>query len=222
MSPTTTNPNGQQRKTLAAQIDRLDSMLDNLAEGINDTVVDAVKAAIAQAVREAVHTAVKEVLTNPVLQQSLRSAAAPAREAAVSRKSGVVRGIRRACGWLANVTKGACRNFYAALQWVGRTTKEVAGDGLLAAQYCSRQVCRPVKALLRGIWACSFGHCRLARRVGAIVIVSLGLALVLGIVAFMAGPFLGTLLSSFVTQVLFLATLVHRQVSRIGSGNAAA
>jgi len=200
-------------------------MLDNLAEGINDTVVDAVKAAIEQAVREAVHTAVKEVLTNPVLQQSLRSAAAPVSEAAAPRRSRIPHGVRRACGWLASTARSAFRKFCSAFKWVGRTTKNVACDAVLAVQYCGRQVRRPVQALVRGIWACSFGHYRLSRRVCAIAIVSLGVALFLVIVAFAAGPFLGSLLSSFVTQVLFLVTLVQRQVSgtpEAGSGNASA
>jgi len=222
MSPQITNQNGQQRKTLAAQIDRLDSMLDNLAEGINGTVVDAVKEAIEQAVREAVHTAVKEVLTNPVLQQRLRSE--PVREPAAPR-GGVVHGVRRACRWLANLAKGAYRGTCAAVRWSGRTTKEVARKSVLAVQDCGRRVCRRVQALARGIWLRSFGFYRLSRRVCAVAVVALGVAMVLATVAITVGPFLASLLSGFVTHVLVLAALVQRQVwgsSDTGSRNVAA
>jgi len=33
---TTTPTNGQMRKTLASQLDRMDQMLDGLSEGLND------------------------------------------------------------------------------------------------------------------------------------------------------------------------------------------
>ena len=44
---TSMSPNGQGRKTLAAQIDRLDRVLDGLAEGLNDAVA-AVNVALLQ------------------------------------------------------------------------------------------------------------------------------------------------------------------------------
>jgi hypothetical protein len=55
------------RKSLADQIDRLDNILDGLAEALNGAVADAVKDVISQTTREAVHAAVAEVLSSPVL-----------------------------------------------------------------------------------------------------------------------------------------------------------
>jgi len=224
MSPPITNPNGQQRKTLAAQIDRLDSMLDNLAEGINGTVVDAVKEAIEQAVREAVHTAVKEVLTNPVLQERLRSAATPVGAPAALRSSSVVHGVRRACRWLANLAKGACSGTYAAARWIGSTTQEIARGSVRAVHDFGRRMCQRGQALVRGLWLRSRSLYHLSRRVCAVAVVALGVAMVLATVAITAGPFLASLLSGFVTHVLVLATLIQRQVlgSPNGSKNAAA
>lgn len=66
-----TMTNGQVRKTLASQIDRLDGMLDGLSDAINDTVLDAVKQAVQQTVQLAVEAAVKEVLTDPDLRKHL-------------------------------------------------------------------------------------------------------------------------------------------------------
>jgi hypothetical protein len=68
----TTMTNGQVRKSLASQIDRLDQILDGLAEGLNEAVAMAVKEAVALAVQEAVHGILAEVLSNADLLAKLR------------------------------------------------------------------------------------------------------------------------------------------------------
>src|SRR6476661_8027626 len=73
----TTNLNGQ-RKTLATQLDRLDSILDGLAEALNEAVADAVRQSVAAAVGEAVQAAIKEVLTHPELLRAAAAQAGPA------------------------------------------------------------------------------------------------------------------------------------------------
>ena len=45
------SPNGRARKTLADQIDRLDRVLDGLAEGLNEAVAMEVQRAVGLAVR---------------------------------------------------------------------------------------------------------------------------------------------------------------------------
>jgi hypothetical protein len=67
-----------QRKTLARQIDRLDSVLDGLAEALNGSVATAVKEVVGQVVREAVETAVREVLSNPELLRAALAKHEPA------------------------------------------------------------------------------------------------------------------------------------------------
>ena len=70
---TTLNANGRaERKSLANQIDRLDRILDGLADGLNQAVVASVKEAVTEVVSKAVVAAVKEVLTNAELQKRLR------------------------------------------------------------------------------------------------------------------------------------------------------
>src|SRR3954447_24035713 len=71
------SPNGRARKTLADQIDRLDRVLDGLAEDLNEAVAAEVQRAVGRAVREAVQAAFKEVLTNPELAARLRPAPPP-------------------------------------------------------------------------------------------------------------------------------------------------
>src|SRR4051794_40805222 len=58
----TTTTNGRERKSLANEIDRLDTILDGLAEALNESVAAAVRASVSQIVRETVEASVKEVL----------------------------------------------------------------------------------------------------------------------------------------------------------------
>lgn len=61
MSTTTpTSLNGRMKKTLAFQLDRLDSILDGLAEALNGAVAEAVKETVGQAARDAVKVALEE------------------------------------------------------------------------------------------------------------------------------------------------------------------
>src|SRR5262249_6673646 len=75
---TTMTSNGRPaRKTLASQIDRLDTMLEGLAENLNEAVADAVRAAVVVAVREAVQAVLTEGLSNPEILAQLRDALPP-------------------------------------------------------------------------------------------------------------------------------------------------
>jgi hypothetical protein len=73
----TLETNGQTRKTLASQLDRLDGILDGLSEGLSDAVASAVREAVGQAVQEAVRAVLTELLTNPALRELLQKAAPP-------------------------------------------------------------------------------------------------------------------------------------------------
>jgi hypothetical protein len=68
-----TNTDGQPRKTLAGQLDRLDGILD----GLDAALAGAVQEAVEQAVKQAVQSVLAEVLTNRELQQQLQQAAHP-------------------------------------------------------------------------------------------------------------------------------------------------
>jgi hypothetical protein len=78
---TMSKTNGQIRKSLGDQIDRLDAMLNGLAEGLSDAVARAVKDAVGAAVNEAVQVVLREALTSPELLVRLQGAA-PAAAAA--------------------------------------------------------------------------------------------------------------------------------------------
>src|SRR5262245_3837852 len=81
----TTTTNGQERKTLASQLDRLDSILDGLSDALNEAVATAVEGAVERAVKQAVGEAVREtlqaviaeVVSNPDLLAAARTLLAP-------------------------------------------------------------------------------------------------------------------------------------------------
>ena len=74
MSETATINGKPQRKLLADQLDRLDSIIDALSEGLNGAVADAAR----EGTRLAVKDAIIEIMTNP----ELRALLAPVRELA--------------------------------------------------------------------------------------------------------------------------------------------
>ncbi len=65
---------GRVRKSLEQQIDRLDAILDGLAEALNEAVADAVKEAVGVAVKEAVQAALTHALSNPQLVRKVAEA----------------------------------------------------------------------------------------------------------------------------------------------------
>ncbi len=71
---TTMTTNGQARKTLAQQIDRLDAILDGLADALNESVADAVKQAVGLAVEQAVRGVLAELFMNPQALARVRDA----------------------------------------------------------------------------------------------------------------------------------------------------
>ncbi|QJW94685.1 hypothetical protein [Frigoriglobus tundricola] len=62
-----------QRRQLADQLDRLDAIIDALAEGLNGAVADACR----EGTRLAVKDAIVEIMTNPQLRAMLAPQAVP-------------------------------------------------------------------------------------------------------------------------------------------------
>jgi hypothetical protein len=118
----TSSANGRtQRKSLAEQIDRLDALLNGLAEGINDTVVAAVQATV--------RTAVAEVLTNEELRRRLQPAAATApgpTRGLVGRLLGKARAF---LGGLLRLVAAGCASAAAAFRKAWARGAEALGAG---------------------------------------------------------------------------------------------
>jgi hypothetical protein len=138
----TTTTNGQQRKTLASQIERLDSILDGLSENLNEAVTTAVQQAVTAAVHEAVKQAVIEVVTNAELQQLLRPTP-PRAEAQTDRQPGGLWGAVRGAvvragqvvaavaaatgGWLASAARQVGQRAAAGVSKVRRAFTVAGG-----------------------------------------------------------------------------------------------
>jgi len=136
---TKTSPNGQSRKQLSDQLDRLDAVLDNLSDHLNEAVAGAVQQAVGLAVERAVQGVLTELVSNPAVREMLaRNADADATPSQQPRQEGVdrpsspwdragqrVRAAGRACAsglkrsWKVVLAAGA--GVAATAAWLGRS-----------------------------------------------------------------------------------------------------
>jgi hypothetical protein len=208
---TTTHPNGRvARKSLASEIDRLDSLLEGLAENLNEAVATAVKDAVSQAVREAVNAVIQEVLTNPELLRRLQPqpepppAPAPApRPPNRSRET-----LRHAWNWtqgtVAQKASAAGRMLGQARSWIGSQLRQSCAA---LCQRCRQAVSRGAQAwegathLLPVLWQC--------RRP---LLLALAVGLVLAVGCYLAGPFVAATVSGLAG---FAASLTVSAVAQL-------
>jgi len=160
---TKVNMNGQARKSLAEQIDRLDEMLDGLADGLNDAIAAAVKDAVGIAVQQAVQVVMREMLNSPELLTRLGAAvpvAAPAQENALK-------------------PKGSWKQ-----RWFG-VCKTLAGRLSALRLWCGGRL-QGVRSQASGL----LQQARMLVRFRNQLLVAAGIGMTVGITAYMAGPWL--------------------------------
>src|SRR5262245_38460804 len=171
------------RKSLASQIDRLDGILDGLAEALNESVADAVRGVVGQAVREAVEATAKELLASPALLslalQAHRAETGPgapqSEEPARRSPAWALRGALGRAGQLASGAARAARGAVAVA--LERLSGLAQAGGLLVA----------------GLWACRRA-CALAVGVGAAA----------GLASYLAGPALASAACGLASAALAL------------------
>jgi hypothetical protein len=170
---TTLNPNttanGRIRKSLAEQIDRLDHILDGLADALNQSVADAVKQAVTLAVQEAIQGILAEVLNNPELLVKLRglvSVTTPTTSVPVTAAAPA-----------------------ATTSRVGRLTGQV-GSWLGRGWRSVRQACVSVTSSVTHALAATKRRWQMMRQFRFPLLTALGVGLVVGIVAFCGGPYI--------------------------------
>jgi hypothetical protein len=197
MAPVSTDTDGRVRKSLAEQIDRLDGILDGLADGLNEAVVTAVKEAVRAAVQEAVRAVLTELLANPELLRMIRESLAPllgadARPASPGGSEPLgapVSSVRdRYRTWLrARLLRGKV----CLTAWLGR--------------------------LRTGLRAARTGVCAGGRFVGRLwrpLLIAVGIGGVVGVSAYLLGPWLSTAaggLAGFTTSLAVQARMALRQ-----------
>jgi hypothetical protein len=177
-----------QRKTLAAQLDRLDTILETLNEGLNDTIAGAVRQAITLAVQQAVEAVLNQVITQPELLRSLAAQAYPQPQAQAAQPAKGASRLARFCSavrskvafgwqWLSNKVS-------TAYGWLTRTVRELPSN--------ARSKVAGFRMRLSGRW---HGFWRGLRETAAKVwyfrcplSLSITIGLVVGLAAFAAGP----------------------------------
>src|SRR5262245_55218127 len=171
MTATGTMTNHAARKSLASQIDRLDNILDGLAEALNESVADAVRNVVGQAVREAVEATARELLASPALLQLALQAHRAEPQSSEPRPEGrggpsPGRALRGALGRAGRLAAGAARS---------------ARGAVAAALEKLACLARAGGLMLAGLWAC--------RRACAF---ALGVGAAAGLASYLAGPALAS------------------------------
>jgi hypothetical protein len=216
MSTTTLN-NGV-RKTLASQLDRLDMILDGLAENLNEAVAmaaaNSVKEIVNVAVQEAVRAALVEILTNAEVQKRLINVR-PATPTMIH-----LREKSHSCwSWLVRAAKGTWAKIVMA-------SNKVKGMGSSLVKMASTKVQQARKEIVRSIrsgWMLMNALAALAKRFRKQLVVAVGIGVLVGFVCYFAGREIASIgcgLSGFLGS---LATGVMNRLRRmmpflIGSG----
>lgn len=105
----TMNTNGRPvRKSLAEQLDRLEGVIETLADGLNQTVAEVVKEAVTVAVQQAIEGMIQAVMANPQLLRHLAGQVnAPTANAAESKPTQPSL-LKRAWQWMRTKAGNAC------------------------------------------------------------------------------------------------------------------
>jgi hypothetical protein len=200
---TTLNTNGRVRKSLAEQIDRLDQILDGLAEGLNEAVAMAVKEAIGVAVKEAVQAVLTEVLTNPAVREQLGGVVSPSvPPAAATPKSGMRQRFGQTRAWIGRQLGAVCQ--------------AVAALPRRACQACATMVLR-VRQACGALWI----RVQLLRYIEVQLLTALGLGSAAGAAAYLAGPWLAagvSALGGLMTPLVVRAGLWLQRAWEVSTG----
>jgi len=215
MTNSTLKGNGQMpRKTLATQLDRLDEILDGLADNLDAAVAGAVKDAVGLAIKEAVQGVLTEVLTNPELLAKLRPdpapqvvAATPAVPTPATKRPGwlsrLAGAAKEACGKAANLARQGRRQ-------VGQLTR---GAWENRSAWLTKASAR-VRVLAQGFWALLRGAAGVAYQLRKPLLIALGVGVVLGLGCYLAGPVVSSAVSGFAGFVGSLAASAVNSLRR--------
>ena len=192
------------RKTLASQIDRLDSILDGLAENLNEAVADGVKGAVTVAVQEAVHAALVEILSNAEVRRRL--SVQPPVLVRLAEKA-------RSCwNWLAGTAKAVWSKVVATATAAGDKVQAKVRPFVTEATAKVRQAPQRVVRCVRTGWMLMTTLAALARRFRTQLLVALAVGVLVGVVCYVAGREVASVVCGLAASVGSLAAGV---VSRL-------
>jgi hypothetical protein len=204
----TTTLNAGARKTLASQLDRLDTILDGLADNLNEAVAmaaaESMKEVVNVAVQEAVHAALVEVLSNAELRKRLANPA--------DARPTTLRLVRSCWAWISSTAKGIWGKIVAVSLTAGNRLKTMGGPLVAAAGVKARQAGKEIARRARGGWMLMMALATLGRRFRTQLLVAAGIGVLVGVVCYFAGRevasvgcglagFVGTLASGAMTRL---------------------
>jgi hypothetical protein len=212
MSTTTLN-NGV-RKTLASQLDRLDMILDGLAENLNEAVANSVKEIVNVAVQEAVRAALIEILTNTEVQKRLIHAP-PAAPTMLN-----LREKARSCwSWILRAAKGT----WTKIVMASNKVKEMGNSLIKVASTKVQQARKEIVRSIRKGWMLMHMLAALAKRFRRQLLLAVCVGMLVGVVCYFAGREIASIGCGLAGFVGSLATAVTNRLRRmlpllIGSG----
>jgi hypothetical protein len=179
------------RKTLASQIDRLDSILDGLAENLNDAVATAaaegVKAVVSLAVQEAVHSALVEVLSSAEIQKRLAASQAMSIPTPVPLLVRLAVKARSCWSWLVCSAKATASKMVtmarAASAKVRTVERSLAAATSAKVQKAREQVVRRAKTG----WMLATALAAIAKRYYKQLALAIGVGILVGIACYAGG-----------------------------------
>jgi CRISPR-associated endonuclease/helicase Cas3 len=176
MSTTTLNAG---RKTLASQLDRLDTIIDSLADNLHDAVAMAtanvVKETLTVVVQEAVRGALVEILANAELQKRLSSQTVSV-QPSVPLMVRLAAKARSCWSWLKSTVKGACSK-------VKQMVSSLSAVAAAKVQQARRQVVQRAKMC----WMWTVALAALAKRFRLQLGVAVGVGVLVGAVCYLGG-----------------------------------
>jgi hypothetical protein len=224
MANTNVNGQGSQRKSLASQLDRLDRIIDVLAEGLNEAVADIVRQTVASAVQQTVETVLREVLSRPEVLRALAPPAPVAQPAPVQpvRSPSL---LRRCCGWLWNKLSSACASLRGKLTSAGMALSNKLGAaakqvGHVVAEATRRSVrlCLQAPLLVRLSGKLLGGLVGWARRHPRAIAASVLVGVAVGLGGYLAGPVVSSTTLGLVGAGISLASSVLAPLFRLFRG----
>jgi hypothetical protein len=202
---TTTTLNNGLRKSLASQLDRLDSILDGLADNLNEAVAMAtatsVKEVLSIAVEKAVHAALVEVLSNAELQKRL---ATSQMKPAVPMSMRLVQTASSCWSW---VTKSA--------KVIWKKAAALAGSLIATVSVKSQQVREQIVRTTRKGWMLLSALTTLASRFRWQIVIATGIGVLVGVVCYLGGREIASAVCGFAGFVGSLASDAVAKVRRL-------
>jgi hypothetical protein len=171
-----TNTLNAGRKTLASQLDRLDTIIDGLADSLHEVVAIAtanvVKETLTVVVQQAIHSALVEVLTNAELQKRLNVSVQPPVPLMVR----LAAKAHSCWSWLKSTMKGACSK-------VKQMVSSLSTVAAAKVEQARQQVVQRAKTC----WMWTVALAALTKRFRLQLLVAVGVGVLVSVVCYAGG-----------------------------------